>query len=108
MHRRPSMCRLKTNLGDARRRWLDKLLVTDLPLRRTLYNQLKQSAKKTSRQHLDMLLDQVRFDGLPACDDMLSTVPGDRLSSMAERAAVLDAGDLKDFTAPSDTPSSWR
>lgn len=92
---------IEDQLSDAQRRWLDKLLVTDLPLRRTLYNQLKQSAKKTSRQHLDMLLDQVRWlDGLPACDDLLSTVPAIKLKHMAERAAVLDAGDLKDFTAP--------
>jgi hypothetical protein len=77
---------IEEQLSDVQRRWLDKLLVTDLPLRRTLYNQLKQAAKKTSRQHLDMLLDQVRWlDGLPACDDLLSAVPAIKLKHMAER-----------------------
>ncbi len=75
--------------------------ISDRLLRRTLYNQLKRTAKKTSRQHLDLLLDQVKWlDTLPACDDLLGTVPTTKLKHMAERAAVLDAGDLKDFTAP--------
>ena len=92
---------IEAQLTEPQRQWLDKLLVTDLPVRRTLYNQLKRTAKKTSRQHLDLLLDQVKWlDTLPACDDLLSTVPTTKLKHMAERAAVLDAGDLKDFTAP--------
>lgn len=92
---------IEAQLTESQRQWLDNLLVTDLPLRRTLYNQLKRTAKKTSRQHLDLLLDQVTWlDTLPSCDDLLCTVPTTKLKHMAERAAVLDAGDLKDFTAP--------
>lgn len=85
-------------LTPSQRQWLDKLLVTDLPVRRTLFNQLKKAAKKTSKGHLEMLLDQVRWlDTLPSCDDLLNAVPATKLKHMAERASVLDAADMRDF-----------
>lgn len=50
--------RIIQRLSMAQRTWLDRLLASELPARRTLYNQIKKSAKKASRKHLDLLLDQ--------------------------------------------------
>ena len=41
--------------------------MAELPGRRTIYNQIKRSAKKASRKHLDLVLDQ--FDRLESLTD---------------------------------------
>ncbi len=46
-------------LSAGQRKWLDQLLETELPARRSLYHQIKRSAKKASRKHLDLVLDQL-------------------------------------------------
>lgn len=80
-------------------RWLDSLLETDLTARRTLYNQIKRSAKKASRKHLDLLLDQVAWlESLPDCEAVFADIAANKLKHMAEMASVLDAGEIKDFT----------
>lgn len=79
--------------------WLDKLLDADLPIRRTLYNQIKRSAKKASRKHLDLVLDQLSWlESLPDSDILLSDVPATKLKHMADMASVLDAGEMKDIS----------
>lgn len=90
--------RIAQRLSAAQRMWLDQLLDAELPARRTLYNQLKRSAKKASRKHLDLLLDQLLWlESLPDCDALLDDVPATKLKHMAEMAAVLDAADMKDL-----------
>lgn len=90
--------RIAQRLTAKQREWLDQLLVGELPARHTLYNQIKRSAKKASRKHLDMLLAQLRWlESLPDCDALLQGVPVTKLKHMADAAAVLDAGELKDF-----------
>lgn len=85
-------------LNDAQRQWLDKLLVAELPVRRTLYNQIKRSAKKASRKHLDAVLDQLDWlESLPDSDVLLDGVPATKLKHIADMASALDAGDMKDF-----------
>ncbi|MEB0011401.1 hypothetical protein QN379_03355 [Glaciimonas sp. Gout2] len=78
-------------------KWLDQLLTAELPVRRTLYNQIKRSAKKASRKHLDLVLDQLSWlESLP--DSMLlEGVPATKLKHMADMASALDAGDMKDL-----------
>lgn len=67
-------------------------------MRRTLYNQINRSAKKAPRGHLDLLLNQLRWlKGLPDSDGVLADVTATKLKHMAEMAAALDAGDMKDL-----------
>lgn len=90
--------RIAQRLTAGQREWLDRLVDAELPVRRTLYNQIKRSAKKASRGHLDLLLDQLRWlESLPDSDVLLTDVPATKLKHMAEMAAALDAGDMKDL-----------
>lgn len=80
------------------REWLDRLLQGELPARQTLYNKIKRSAKKASRKHLDLLIGQLNWlESLPDSDMLLEGVAETKLRHMADSAAVLDAGELKDY-----------
>lgn len=93
LHKRITQC-----LTLAQRNWLDRLLMAELPARRTLYNQIKKSAKKASRKHLELLLDQLTWlESLPVSDTLLEGVPATKLKHMADMASALDAGDMKDL-----------
>lgn len=82
------------------RTWLEQLLVGELPNRQTKFNDLKRSAKKTSRQHLEALLEQLNWlESLPDSDKLLENVPATRLKHLSEMAAVMDAGEMKDLSA---------
>lgn len=88
-------------LSESQQKWLDELLVKDLPGRKTRYNDLKQSAKKTSRLHLDQLLEQLSWlKSQPDCDALLKDIPATRLKHLAEQAAVTDAAEMKDLAQP--------
>lgn len=90
--------RITQRLTLAQRNWLDRLLMAELPARRTLYNQIKKSAKKASRKHLELLLDQLTWlESLPDSDTLLDGVPATKLKHMADMASALDAGDMKDL-----------
>ena len=85
-------------LSNSQRLWLDKLLDAELPVRRTLYNKIKRSAKKASRKHIDLVLDQLSWlESLPDIDVLLKGVPATKLKHLADVASALDAGDMKDF-----------
>lgn len=82
-------------LKPEQRRWLDELLVRELAARQTRYNELKRSARKTSRQHLDQRLEQLAWlVSLPDSDALLEGVPASRLKHLSDRAAVLDASEM--------------
>lgn len=90
--------RIAQRLSQPQREWLDRLLEGELPARQTLYNRIKRSAKKASRKHLDLLLNQLSWlESLPDSDALLEGVPETKLRHMADSAAVLDAGELKGF-----------
>ncbi|MYM80872.1 Tn3 family transposase [Duganella sp. FT50W] len=90
--------RVAQRLTPEQRNWLDQLLKTDLIARRSMYNEIKRSAKKASRKHLDLVLDQLRWlEELPGSDTLVADIPATKLKHLADRAAVLDAGDMKDF-----------
>ncbi|WP_034301970.1 Tn3 family transposase [Herbaspirillum sp. RV1423] len=90
--------RIAQRLRSKQCKWLDQLLAAELPVRRTLYNQIKRSAKKASRKHLDLVLDQLSWlESLPDSDMLLEGVPATKLKHMADMASVLDAGDMKDL-----------
>ena len=74
------------------------MLESEFPARRTLYNQIKKSAKKASRKHLDLLLDQLTWlESLPDSDALLDGIPVTKLIYMAGMASALDASDMKDL-----------
>ncbi|WP_051320557.1 DUF4158 domain-containing protein [Cupriavidus sp. amp6] len=52
---------IEQRLSADQRQWLDQLLETELPARRSLYQQIKRSAKKATRKHLDLVLDQLKW-----------------------------------------------
>ena len=86
-------------LTPEQREWLDQLVVSELPKRRTRYNELKRSAKRVSRQHLEALLEQLKWlESLPNNDAVLETVPATRLKHLADMAAIMDAGEMKDLS----------
>lgn len=90
--------RIAGGLSAAQRNWLDKLIESEFPERRTLYNQIKRSAKKASRKHLDLVIDQLQWlEALPDSDSVLAGIPANKLKHFADRAMALDAGDMKDF-----------
>lgn len=90
-----------TRLSESQKNWLEDMLVSDLSGRTTRYNDLKQSAKKTSRQHLNQLLEQLNWlEAQPDCERLLESVPATRLKYLAEMAAVMDAAELKDTSQP--------
>lgn len=99
--------RITQRLTSAQSSWLDRLLTSELPARRSLYNQIKKSARKASRKHLDLLLDQlVWLESLPDSDALLDGVPVTKLNYMAGMASALDAGDMKDFGS-TDHKAQW-
>ncbi|MDF4961967.1 Tn3 family transposase, partial [Vibrio parahaemolyticus] len=52
----------------------------------------------SSRKHLDALIEQLQWlESLPDCDQMLAGVPTTKVKHMADVAAALDAGDMKDL-----------
>ncbi|MFK0380326.1 Tn3 family transposase [Pandoraea sp. NPDC090278] len=90
--------RIAQRLSPDQRQWLDQLLEADLPARRTLYHQIKRSAQKASRKHLELVLGQLYWlESLPDSDVLLSDIPTTKLQHLAQRAAALDAGEMKDF-----------
>lgn len=90
--------RVGQRLSQEQREWLDRLVESDLAARQTLYNRIKRSAKKASRKHLELLLGQLDWlESLPDCDALLEGIPETKLRHMADNAAVLDAGELKDY-----------
>ena len=91
--------KISQRLSSAQRQWLDSLLDTELPQRRSLYHQIKRSAKKASRKHLDLVLDQLNWlESLPDPGTLLEDVPANKLRHLSDRAAVLDAAEMKDYS----------
>ncbi|RTL47062.1 MAG: Tn3 family transposase [Burkholderiales bacterium] len=89
---------IEDKLSNDQRRWLDELLLQELPRWHTRYNDLKRSAKKASRQHLDELLKQLEWlEQLPDSDTLLEDMAPTRLKHLCEMASVLDAFEMKDL-----------
>jgi hypothetical protein len=73
----------------------------DLSSRQTAYNRIKGHAKRPSRQHLDLLIDQIAWlDELGDFTIALAGIPASKLRSLAAQAMALDAFALKKDTLP--------
>ncbi|MFP3647680.1 Tn3 family transposase [Paraburkholderia sp. SIMBA_054] len=93
--------RVARRLTDEQKRDLDRLLARDLSSRQTAYNRIKRHAKRPSRQHLDLLIDQIAWlDEIGDFTIALAGVPASKLRSLAMQAMALDASALKKDTLP--------
>ena len=93
--------RVARRLTDEQKRDLDRLLARDLSSRQTAYNRIKRHANRPSRQHLDLLIDQITWlDEIGDFTIALAGVPASKLRSLAMQAMALDASALKQDTLP--------
>ncbi|WP_321908112.1 Tn3 family transposase [Burkholderia cepacia] len=93
--------RVTRRLTDQQKLALDRLLSRDLSNRQTAYNRIKRHAKRPSRQHLDMLIDQlVWLEDLGDFSLAIAGIPASKLRSLAQQAMALDASALKSDTLP--------
>ncbi|RQU96227.1 Tn3 family transposase [Burkholderia cenocepacia] len=93
--------RVTRRLTDEQKLALDRLLARDLSSRQTAYNRIKRHAKRPSRQHLDLLIDQIGWlDGLGDFSLAMAGIPAAKLRSLAQQAMALDASALKNDTLP--------
>ena len=80
---------------------LDRLLARDLSDRQTAYNRIKRHAKRPSRQHLELLIDQIAWlDEFGDFSLAIAGVPASKLRSLANQAMALDASALRNDTLP--------
>jgi hypothetical protein len=93
--------RVARRLTDEQKPDLDRLLARDLSSRQTAYNRIKRHAKRPSRQHLDLLIDQITWlDEIGDFTIALAGIPASKLRSLAMQAMALDASALKKDTLP--------
>ena len=75
------------SVPDEQKRNLDRLLARDLASRQSAYNRIKRHAKRPSRQHLDLLIDQVTWlDELGDFTTAIAGIPASKLRSLANQA----------------------
>ncbi|SDR61289.1 Tn3 family transposase [Paraburkholderia tuberum] len=93
--------RVTRRLTDEQKLALDRLLARDLSSRQTAYNCIKRHAKRPSRQHLDILIDQLAWlDELGDFSLAVAGIPASKLRSLANQAMALDASALRNDTLP--------
>ncbi|CAJ2881670.1 transposase [Burkholderia pseudomallei] len=93
--------RVTRRLTDAQKLALDRLLARDLSSRQTAFNRIKRHAKRPSRQHLDMLIDQIAWlDEIGDFSLAVAGIPASKLRSLANQAMALDASALRNDTQP--------
>ena len=77
---------------------LQALLVTDkLERRQSEHNELKKSAKRPTRKHLDMLVEHLEWlDSITAGDDVLAGLPDTKIRHFAAQAMAYDVSELRE------------
>ncbi|MEX3901695.1 DUF4158 domain-containing protein, partial [Paraburkholderia sp. BR10954] len=93
--------RVTRRLTDEQKLALDRLLARDLSNRQTAYHRIKRHAKRPSRQHLELLIDQIAWlDELGDFSLAIAGIPASKLRSLANQAMALDASALRNDTLP--------
>lgn len=83
-------------LTSEQRDFLENLLMTEFAQRQTQFNQIKRSAKRASKKHLENLLDQLTWlESLIDVVKPLDGIPLSKLTHFASQAMALDASELK-------------
>ena len=80
------------------REGLQALLLTDnLGQRQSEYNELKKSAKRPTRKHLEMLVEHLEWlDSIMAGDDLLEGIPDAKIRHFAAQAMAYDVSELRE------------
>ncbi|CAD6563203.1 Tn3 family transposase ISPa42 [Paraburkholderia sabiae] len=93
--------RATRRLTDEQKLALDRLLARDLSNRQTAYHRINRHAKRPSRQHLELLIDQIAWlDELGDFSLAIAGIPASKLRSLANQAMALDASALRNDTLP--------
>lgn len=93
--------RVTRRLTDGQKLGLDRLLARDLSSRQIAYNRIKCHAKRPSRQHLDLLIDQIAWlDEFGDFSLTIAGIPAAKLRSLAQQAMAFDASALRNDTLP--------
>nr|WP_283159862.1 DUF4158 domain-containing protein [Ralstonia pickettii] len=93
--------RVTRRLTDDQKLSLDRLLARDLSNRQTAYNRIKRHAKRPSRQHLELLIDQIAWlDEFGDFSLAIAGIPASKLRSLANQAMALDSSALRNDTLP--------
>lgn len=81
---------------------LAALIRTDtLQCRQSEYNDLKKSAKRPSRKHLDMLVDHLEWlESFGPVSDLFADVPDTKIRHFASQAMAYDASELRECVEP--------
>lgn len=88
--------RVAKRLTSEQRDFLEHLLMTEFAQRQTQFNQIKRSAKRASKKHLENLLDQLTWlESLIDVVKPLDGIPLSKLTHFASQAMALDASELK-------------
>ncbi|WP_211454325.1 Tn3 family transposase [Collimonas antrihumi] len=88
--------RVAKRLTSEQHDYLENLLATELAQRQTQFNQIKRSAKRASKKHLENLLDHLTWlESLIEVDQPLEGIPLSKLRHFASQAMALDAAELK-------------
>ncbi|HEX7913705.1 MAG TPA: DUF4158 domain-containing protein [Paraburkholderia sp.] len=73
----------------------------DLSSRQTAYKRIKRHARRPSRKHLDLLVDQIAWlDEIGDFSLAAAGIPASKLRSLANQAMALDASALRNDTLP--------
>ncbi len=77
---------------------LQALLLTDkLGQRQSEYNELKKSAKRPTRKHLEMLVEHLEWlDSIAAEDDVLAGIPDAKIRHFAAQTMAYDVSELRE------------
>lgn len=90
--------RVAKKLSEEQCQILDNLITKEWAERQTQFNQLKRSAKRASKKHLENLLDHmIWLDSLLDVEKPLKDIPHSKLRHFASQAMALDAAELKDI-----------
>lgn len=80
---------------------LKELLDTDFGRRQSDFNALKQTPKKPSRKHLEVLIDHLAWlESFGDLDDIFEGIVDTKIRHFAVQAAVSDVAELKDCSQP--------
>lgn len=92
--------RIDKQLSPEDRQFLETLITKEWGQRQSQFNQLKRSAKRASKKHLENLLDHlIWLDTLIDAEKPLQGIPQSKLRHFASLAMSLDAAEFKDLKA---------
>ena len=77
---------------------LQALLLTDkLERRQSVYNELKKSAKRPTRKHLEMLVEHLEWlDSITTADRVFEGIPDTKVRHFAAQAMAYDVSELRE------------